>query len=201
MKGQPTTLQYTGSVIRYAITDGMIAACVARTWANSGVDYIQLRNKTVEAGQLAEMARKLLEEIETTHTKLLINGRADVAVATGAAGVHLTAHPDELTPDLVRQVFANADKSAPLISVSCHTLQEVERARNAKVDLILFGPVFEKQVDNTQVKAGVGLELLQQACLAAAHVKVLALGGVNAHNAQACIASGAAGIAGIRMFA
>ena len=198
-------------MIRYAVTPRALFAGDevqrsaeqvrhAERWAAEGIDFVQLREKDLEAGALAELAGRLVRAMRS-RTKLLVNGRADVAVAAGAAGVHLTAHPDELTPVQVRQIFGLAGVDAPVISASCHTLAEVERAQDSGVDLILFGPVFEKRVGGEVVLGGVGLEALRRACVAAAPVKVLALGGVTRENAGACINAGAAGVAGIRLLA
>ncbi|HEX5284248.1 MAG TPA: thiamine phosphate synthase [Bryocella sp.] len=191
-------------MLRCAITDGQYLAGGAGRWTKARVDFIQLRAKTLEAGALAHLGRSILHEIAATkdaRTRLLINGRADVAVAIGAAGVHLTAHEDELTPEQVRALYDHAGLAAPIVSVSCHTLEEVTRARDNKADLILFGPVFEKRIDGQVVTHGVGLSVLADACKLAKPVPVLALGGVTRQNADDCIAAGAAGIAGIRMFA
>jgi len=175
-----------------------------RRWAQDGIDYIQLREKKMNAAELTGLARTILEEIATmpqAKTKLLINGRPDVAVAAGAAGVHLTSHPDELTPEQVRTIFAVSTDDAPVISVSCHTLDEVRRAHEARVDLILFGPVFEKRVARQLIQDGSGLKMLEAACRAAEGTPVLALGGVTTENTADCVAAGAAGIAAIRLFA
>jgi thiamine-phosphate pyrophosphorylase len=88
-----------------------------------------------------------------------------------------------------------------VVSVSCHTLDEVQRAHRAEVDLILFGPVFEKRVEGEVVAPGAGLAGLQAACKVAPGSPVLALGGITVANTPACLAAGAAGIAGIRLFA
>jgi thiamine-phosphate pyrophosphorylase len=85
--------------------------------------------------------------------------------------------------------------------VSCHTPEEVTRARENGADLILFGPIFEKRIDGRVVADGAGLRMLANVCKLAEKVPVLALGGVTSQNATDCIASGAAGIAGIRIFA
>jgi thiamine-phosphate pyrophosphorylase len=77
----------------------------------------------------------------------------------------------------------------------------VEEARAAHVSVILFAPVFEKPLRDQPPMLGVGLAALQQACLAAGPVPVFALGGVTLHNAAECMSAGAAGIAGIRLFA
>jgi len=205
----------------YAITDrGMYAddkafACQrlveqAAAWAANGVVCVQLREKDLSAREQVALARSLLRAIlEGTRTlaartRLLIHGRPDIALAAGADGVHLPSGPEALTPDEVRQVFAAAGRSAPpVISVSCHTLQEVAFARQQRVDSILFAPVFEKIVQSgpglSQRLSGTGLALLQEACIAAGPVSVYALGGVTAENSALCLQAGATGIAAIRL--
>jgi thiamine-phosphate pyrophosphorylase len=79
-------------------------------------------------------------------------------------------------------------------------VEEVRRAREGGADLIVFGPVFEKRVEGEVVVAGVGLGLLAEACEVAGGVPVVALGGVTEENVARCIESGAAGVAGIRLF-
>ena len=191
-------------MLRCAITDRGYLIGDAGRWAEDGVDFVQLRDKTLDAAHLMSFARSILEDIAKVPgaaTRLLINSRADVAVAAGAAGVHLTAHADELTPGQVRRVFALAARSASVLSISCHTLEEVQRACAAGVDLILFGPVFEKRVGGEQVAAGVGLAALREACTAAGDIPVLALGGVKPELIDDCLRAGAKGVAGIRLFA
>jgi thiamine-phosphate pyrophosphorylase len=194
-------------MLRYAITGDTFTPADAARLAASGVDYIQLRDKRSPAAHLVALARETLAAIATVPnapTRLLINSRADVALAAGAHGVHLTSNPNELTPSQVRTIFSipNPLSSVPcLTSISCHTLEEVTRATNLGADLILFGPVFEKRVANLHITDGSGLDLLHRACLAANGTPVLALGGINHENTPACLAAGAAGIAAIRLFA
>jgi thiamine-phosphate pyrophosphorylase len=200
---------YTGGMLRYAITSGYDAdSCEAsiasaHRWAAEGMDYVQLREKQLEAGELVRRAAAIMA-IFREHggrTKLLVNSRADVAVAAGADGVHLTSRPGELTAEQVRRVFAASGSSEPVVSVSCHTVSEVRQAVAERVDLILFGPVFEKRVAGEIVVPGVGLEALREACEIAGETPVLALGSVTKENAAVCIEAAAAGIAGIRLFA
>jgi len=66
--------------------------------------------------------------------------------------------------------------------------------------MVLFGPVFEKRVEGELVVRGLELMMLQAACVIAGKLPVLALGGVTAENAAACVQAGAAGVAGIRLF-
>lgn len=199
-------------MLRCAITsgDGWAALAQVRRWASAGVEFVQLREKQLAPEELLRLAsstaaaiRESLRGSEHTSqsaTKLLLNGPAELAVRAGADGIHLTARPDELTPAEVRRRFALLGAPAPIIGVSCHTLEQVRRAADGGADLILFGPVFEKQVRGVTVVPGVGLEPLREACAAAKTTPVLALGGVTWASAPRCLQVGAAGVAGIRLF-
>ncbi|HEX4576551.1 MAG TPA: thiamine phosphate synthase [Edaphobacter sp.] len=171
-------------------------------WAADGIDFIQLREKDLRAADLAVLARKILSIIASaaSSTKLVINSRPDIAMASGAHGVHLTAGPDELTPTQVRTLYALSIRPERVITISCHTLEDVHRARVNQADAILFAPVFEKIVAGNIITPGQGLDQLRAACLAASPIPVYALGGVTQTNARSCLDAGAAGIAGIRLF-
>jgi thiamine-phosphate pyrophosphorylase len=167
-----------------------------------GVEFVQLREKALAAEELLKLAEAMREGLREVGggTKLLVNGPAAVAVAAGADGVHLTSRVGEQTAAEVRRVFAAAGAGEPVVSASCHTLAEVRRAVDQGVDLILFGPVFEKRVAGIVVVEGVGLERLREACAAVGGIPVLALGGVTWESAGRCVEAGAAGVAGIRLF-
>jgi thiamine-phosphate pyrophosphorylase len=170
--------------------------------AADGIDFIQLREKDLAAQELIGLARGMVNVIRTagTATRLLVNARADIALAAGAHGVHLPGGSEQLTPRQVRQLFQAAGRPQPTISVSCHTLADVYRAHADGAGLILFGPVFEKSVDGRVVVPGTGLDALRAACAAAGETPVLALGGVTEANTAACIDAGASGVAAIRLF-
>jgi thiamine-phosphate pyrophosphorylase len=200
-------------VLRYAITSRALysgsehekqAALLrqASRWAADGLDHIQLREKDLPSAAIAALARQILKAISVVpgSTKLLINSRPDIAIVTGSHGVHLTTDPDELTPAQVRSLYASATLPAPIVTVSCHTLDDVRRAREDHADAILFAPVFEKKLHDQERIPGQGLDRLQAACTAASPIPVYALGGVTLESLTACIAAGAAGIAGIRLF-
>lgn len=199
-------------MLRYAITDraaygGSPAYRLdsvvreATRWAAAGIEYIQIREKDLGAGELAGLTRRVLAAVRAAGgaTRVLVNSRVDVAVATGADGVHLTAAAGQLLPAQVRSIFASAGRSNPVVSISCHTIAEVQRASALGVDVILFGPVFGKTIGEVQVMEGQGLEGLHRACKAAGSAAVYALGGVTERAAE-CSVTGAAGVAGIRFF-
>ena len=173
----------------------------ARRWAEEGLEFVQLREKWMAAGEMVELAKAMMGVFQEAggRTKLLVNGQTDVAVAAGADGVHLTAGVGELRVGQVRQVFAGVGRAA-VVSVSCHSVEEVRRAAAGGVDLILFGPVFEKRVDGVLVSVGKGVEMLREACAVAGRIPVLGLGGVTDEGVGMCLDAGAAGMAGIRLY-
>jgi thiamine-phosphate pyrophosphorylase len=176
--------------------------------AAAGVDYIQLREKDLSTRALEELAGKAVLAVRGSRTRLLINSRSDIALASGAHGVHLPA--SDLTASEVRSIFdlacgdlACEDRAGgrrPIIGVSAHSVAEVASAEAHGADFAVFAPVFEKE---GQANAA-GLEQLRLAChradAAVPPMPVLALGGITVENAQRCIDAGAAGIAGIRLF-
>ena len=205
---------YTEStMLRYAITSRVLFPCSEREqlaallkqaerWVKEGIEMIQLREKDLPAAAVVRLARSLLETIARcgSRSKLLVNSRPDIAIAAGAHGVHLTASSGGLSPAEVRSLFAVAGVSRPVITISCHTIPEVVRARDSQIDAVLFAPVFEKPLAGQRPLPGHGLDRLCEACAAARPVPVYALGGVTQENASACLDAGAAGVAGIRLF-
>ena len=177
--------------------------------ARACVDYIQLREKDLSTRELEMLARDVLSAVRNSaplrtenrelRTRLLINSRIDVALAVGAGGVHLRA--DDVAPHEVRHVLeVSAHRPLTtdhfLVAASCHTAADVFRAESEKVDFAVFAPVFGKRGAAGTPPAG--LTALQEACRA--KIPVLALGGVTIENAASCLKSGAAGVAGIRLF-
>jgi thiamine-phosphate pyrophosphorylase len=121
--------------------------------------------------------------------RLLVNGRADLALAAGADGVHLPADGVPVAP--LRRRFGRA----LLLGRSTHRLEEVAEAAQAGADYVVFGPVFPVPGKGEPA----GLERL--AAAAALGVPVLALGGIGLAELPRVAAAGAAGAAGIRLFA
>jgi thiamine-phosphate pyrophosphorylase len=171
--------------------------------AHAGVDYVQLREKDLPPRDLELLARDAVRAIRANSatTKLLINGRADIALASGADGVHLPT--GNLSVSDVRVQWMQASERVPVVGISTHTLAEVLAAA-AGADFAVLAPIFEKA--NTGV-LGIGIDALRAACASTPpaesvteHFAILALGGVTLANAGACLAAGAAGVAGIRLF-
>lgn len=176
--------------------------------ARTGVDFIQLREKDLSPRRLEQLAREALSAVRnnSASTKLLINGRTDAALASGADGIHLPS--GELPASEIRALWMRASDREPTIAVSAHTRADIRYADAHGANFAVLAPVFEKP--QTQVTP-LGLEALRDACSAAvlpgnteaaprSQFSVLALGGITLANAASCLAAGAAGIAGIRIF-
>ncbi len=183
---------------RYYITDRKAIGGIApltdaiRRALASGVDMIQIRERDLGTRELTRVVREVLALPNPHGTRILVNARCDVALACGAAGVHLPS--DSIPPSRLRTI-------APpgfVIGVSCHSLEDAVRADEEGTDFIVFGPVFYTA---SKVNYGPpqGLERLKEICGAVA-LPVFALGGVDLLNARLCQEAGAAGIAGITMF-
>jgi thiamine-phosphate pyrophosphorylase len=188
-----------------AITDRLAAhrslLDLVDEWSTAGVDFIQLREKDLSEAALQSLTRAIVAKVDRRLSKLLVNvstvESAVLALEAGADGIHLAGTPVPGAARSVRDAFRH---ERPIISVPCHSLEEIDVACTEQVDLILFSPIFEK-VSTVFSQPAHGLDGLGLACTAARGTPVLALGGVTAGNAPDCIAAGAAGIAGIRLFA
>ena len=133
--------------------------------------------------------------------RILVNDRLDIALAEGAGGVHLgeKSLPVEEAKRLVLLASPRSPAGAGfLLGVSGHSLEAARAAEGSGADYIFFGPVFA-----TPSKAAFGepqgVERLGQVCRAVA-IPVIAIGGITVENATACLDSGAAGLAAIRLF-
>ena len=170
---------------RYCITDSLDVAARA---ARAGVEMIQIRAKDLPARDLAALVRGALAA--AGQSRILVNTRTDVALACGAQGVHLPA--GSIAPDVIRRIAPDGF----LIGVSCHAIGELRAAERQGADFAVYGPVFASPTKQVQP---IGLDAFREA-VATVRLPVYALGGVSSENAGACIAAGAAGIAGISFF-
>jgi thiamine-phosphate pyrophosphorylase len=164
--------------------------------AAAGASWIQIREKDLDARSLLDLVRFALAETRAAGARVLVNDRLDVALAANAAGVHLGEN--SLPLETVNEWRRSSGRVEFLIGVSCHSLESARAAEQGGADYIFFGPVFATP-SKAAYGAPQGIERLREIC-AAVTIPVLAIGGINAENMQACGAAGAAGIAAIRMF-
>lgn len=181
---------------RFARDDGdeaahdRLVAQIARA-ARAGVDLIQIRERDLEARALARLVDDAIAAAGTSGARVVVNDRLDVAIACGAAGVHLRS--DSIAPSAARRLAP----SGFLIGRSVHSVAEAEQVA-ADVDYVIAGTVFataSKPPGHPLIGLG-GLA----AVVRAAKVPVLAIGGITIERLPEVAATGAAGVAAIGMF-
>jgi thiamine-phosphate pyrophosphorylase len=161
--------------------------------AAAGVDLVQVRERDMEARDLSRLVAQCVDAVTGTRTRILVNDRLDVALTTGAHGVHLRG--DSMPASRVRPL-------APigfLIGRSIHSVPEaVAVCADGGLDYLLFGAVFATRSKPDQMPAG--LQALADVS-SAVSLPVLAVGGISRDTAPQLAATGCAGFAAIGWFA
>ncbi|CAN0880743.1 Thiamine biosynthetic bifunctional enzyme TH1, chloroplastic [Linum grandiflorum] len=179
----------------YAVTDsgmnekwGRPMEVAVKEAIEGGATIIQLREKNTETREFIETAKACLKICRSNKVPLLINDRIDVALASGADGVHVGQSD---MPVRVARTLLGPDK---IIGVSCKTVEQSHEAWLDGADYIGCGGVFptNTKANNTTV----GLDGLTTVCLAS-KLPVVAIGGINASNARTVMGIGAPSLKGV----
>lgn len=158
-----------------------------------GIRWVQLRAKERSARELFDAASLLAPLCREAGALLVVNDRADVALAVGAGGVHLPEN-GMATADARRLLGEEA-----WIARSVHSVDGVRAAAASGVNAVQFGPVFDT-ASKREFGAPQGLEKLRDAATVAiatpgsGSIALLAVGGLDAARARQCLAAGAAGV-------
>ncbi len=156
--------------------------------SHAGLRAFQLREKDLSGKSLFELAKNIRST--APNCKLFINDRADIAMASGASGIHL---PETSWP------VSRIHRSFPKLQcgVSVHSLDGAMIAEDNGADFIVFGPVFDtpsKQKIGIEARGLDGLtEVTQQV-----KIPVFAIGGMTPERTRQCIEHGAWGVAAVR---
>lgn len=152
--------------------------------ADAGVDGFQVRDKAVTTRELVALTQVVRGSVEPAGAVVVVNDRVDVALATGAAGVHLGA--DDLPVAQARRLGRGL-----LIGATCRDRSQVEEAAHDGADYAGFGPLFA-----TESKSGLpdplGLGPLAEAT---GVLPLIGIGGIDAERAGGARAAGAHGVA------
>lgn len=156
----------------------------------AGVDWVQVRDRGLEGAALLEhadavagAARRAAAETGRK-VRILVNRRADVALAAGADGVHLGF--DAVAPETARRLLG----PDALLGISAHAPAEV-RGAPAEVDYAHLAPIFAP-ISKAPVREPLGLGALAEATGGPA---LLAQGGIDPERAARAREAGAAGVA------
>ncbi|MDY4920212.1 MAG: thiamine phosphate synthase [Phascolarctobacterium sp.] len=166
-----------------------LLACVEEA-LRAGVTLLQYRSKFKDGGPMYKEALELNALCDKYSVPLIINDRVDVALAVGAAGVHVGQ--DDLPCTVVRALAQAAGREDFIIGVSAHNPEEARQAEQDGADYLGCGAVF-----GTATKPGVaklGLANLR-AIREAVKLPIVGIGGVNASNYDEVLATGANGAA------
>ena len=154
------------------------------------INFIQIREKKLSAKLIFKLTKEIIEISKDSDTKILVNDRADIALAANADGVHLTS---KSTP---AKFIRNNFPSEFIIGVSTHSLENAQQAKNEAADFITFSPIFFTE-SKAEYGEPQGLEKLREVCEKLKPFPVIALGGINAENYQMVLETGAKGFASI----
>lgn len=159
-----------------------------RDAVSDGINIVQIRERELPARHLFDLTREIVECIRESDAVVLVNDRADVAVAAGADGVHL--RESSLPSEVIRRNFSRD----LVIGVSTHSVEAARSAAAGGADFAFFGPVFESPGKGNPV----GAVELGKVCRAVGRFPVIALGGISSENVSRVTDAGAVGVAGIR---
>ena len=157
---------------------------------SGGVDVVQIRERDLEGRALADLTRRIVAVAAGSSTRIVVNDRLDIALATGAAGVHL--REDSMPIDVAQRMGGRR----ALIGRSIHGPEGARAARGASY--LIAGSVFT--TDSKPGRELLGLNGLRQTVLHSGGCPVWAVGGVTRERLPSICEAGARGVAAIGAF-
>ena len=165
---------------------GIAPLDLAHACLRGGARLLQLRFKGGAGAEFLATAEQLVALARSFGAAVVINDRADIALMSGAAGVHVGQ--DDLPVEQVRGLL----DSGAIVGVSTHGPEQVDAAVAACPTYIAVGPVFDTATKETGYSAR-GLDLVRHA--AGRGIPVVAIGGITIANAGSVFAAGASSVA------
>ena len=162
----------------------LVVECVA-----AGLSAVQVREKDLSAAELATLCRRLREPTRERGALLIVNDRADVALAIGADAVQRTHASLSVT-----EIRVVADKRLR-VGASVHSLEDALSAESEGADWVVFGPIYDT-ASKRQYGPPQGLAKLE-AVARAVRIPVIAIGGITPERVAEVRAAGARGVAAI----
>jgi thiamine-phosphate pyrophosphorylase len=163
---------------------------LAEKLAEAGVELIQYRDKKATSRELFEISRKLSGELARRNVRFIVNDRPDIALLTGAGGVHVGQ--EDLGVEEARAICG----PGRWVGVSTHTLEQLAAADRTSADYVAFGPIFPTTTKQNP-DAVVGTELLRRA-RQITQKPLVAIGGITLERAAEVYGAGADSLAVVR---
>ena len=151
-----------------------------------GADVVQLREKQLEDSDLLRRALALRRLTERFSALFIVNDRPDVAVLSGADGVHLGQ--EDLPVEEVRRMVG----PEMIIGLSTHTAEQAAAAEGRGADYVGVGPVFPTGTKG--YAEGGGPELVSRLC-SATELPTVAIGGITPESVRSVLQAGAQAVA------
>jgi thiamine-phosphate pyrophosphorylase len=161
---------------------------LAQAFLDGGARLIQLRAKHLPSAAFLALCDTLVRNAEPYRASIIVNDRVDLALMSGAAGVHVGQ--DDLAPLAARQLLG----PAAIVGYSTHTTAQIEAASIEPVTYVAVGPVFGTHTKATGYEP-VGLDLVAAAARLSRGLPVVAIGGITLETAPDVVAAGASGVA------
>ena len=188
-----TTREAVAAATLYLVTDARPAVRPLETFLEAaiagGVGVVQFRDRALDDGELLRIAVRCADVCKRLGVPFIVNDRADIAVLSGADGVHLGQ--DDLSPANARRIVG----PDAIVGLSTHSPEQVDAAEHEPIDYIGVGPIHA-----TPTKAGrpaVGIALVRYA---AAHCSrpFFAIGGLDPSTVTAVAAAGGRAVSALR---
>lgn len=178
-------------MLLYAVTDsrwlnGETLYDQVKKALDGGTTFIQLREKELDYGSFLDEAKKIKELCKEYKVPFVINDNVDIAIESGADGVHV-GQSDMEAGDVRAKL--GPDK---IIGVSCKTVEQALLAQSRGADYLGVGAMF--QTGTKSDATGVSFEMLK-AITEAVSIPVVAIGGITYDNVSQLSGSGIDGVA------
>lgn len=174
-------------VIATPATPGQDITLSVEQALRGGADVVQLRDKVSPSSEILNCARDLKRICDAHDALFIVNDRVDIALASGADGVHL-GQDDLPVPEARKLASLLAPERDFLIGCSTHSLEQALRAQDEGADYLGCGPVFATPTKPDYSAQGLELVRLYREKI---RIPFVAIGGINESNVSQVVQAGA----------
>ena len=180
----------------YAIVDHDVAEAhgwnivdLGQSLLRGGARLLQVRATRTPAARLLVACDALVAAARRFDARVIVNDRADIALMSGAAGVHVGQ--GDLPAERARMLLG----TEAIIGRSTHTTAQIDAALDEPIDYIAVGPIFTTSTKKDVGCNPGGLRLVRLAVARAGRTPIVAIGGITLDSAESVIEAGASAVA------